>query len=76
MNRLHPTIKIEAEWSKSSINILDVLVTLKEGIIKTHLYVTSLDNHQYLETFSCHPFHCKKTIPYSQVLRLNRTLLE
>ena len=74
MNRLHTTIKIEAEWCKSSINFLDALVTLKEGIIKTDLYVASPDNHQYLEAFSCHPFHCKKTIPYSQALRLNHTL--
>ena len=48
MNRLHTTIKIEAEWSKSSINFLDVLITLKGGIIKTDLYVVSPDNHQYL----------------------------
>ena len=75
MNRLHTTIKIEAEWSKSSINFLDVLITLKGGIIKTDLYVVYPDNHQYLYVFSCHPFHCKKTIPYSQALRLNRTLL-
>ena len=51
MNRLHTTIKIEAEWSKSSINVLDVLITLKEGIIKTDLYVVSPDNHQYFKFF-------------------------
>ena len=55
MNRLHTTIKIEAEWCKSSINFLDVLVTLKGGIIKTDLYVASPDNHQYLEAFSPFP---------------------
>ena len=30
------------------------------------------DTHQYLESSSCHPYHCKKGIPYSQTLRINR----
>ena len=45
MNRLHTTIKIEAEWSKSSINVLDVLITLKGGIIKTDLYAKPTVSH-------------------------------
>ena len=28
--------------------------------------------HQFLDPTSCHPYHCKKGIPYSQALRLNR----
>ena len=51
---------------------MDVLVTLKEGKIETDLFVKPTDSHQYLEASSCHPFHCKKGIPYSQALRLNR----
>ena len=31
-----------------------------------------MDSHQYLLPSSCHPFYCKKAIPYSQALRLNR----
>ena len=30
------------------------------------------DSHRYLLSSSCHPFYCKKGIPYSQALRLNR----
>ena len=30
------------------------------------------DTHQFLDLSSSHPYHCKKGIPYSQALRLNR----
>ena len=72
LNEKHPTIKFTAEWSKTSINFLDVTVSLVGGNITTDLYVKPTDSHQYLHSSSCHPYHCKKGIPYSQALRLNR----
>ena len=57
---------------KNIINFLDVTVSIAEGVIETDLYVKSTDSHQYLLSSSCHPFYCKKGIPYSQALRLNR----
>ena len=45
---------------------------MKDGKIITGLYVKPTDTHQYLDSSSCHPYHCKKSIPYSQALRLNR----
>ena len=72
INESHPTIKFTTEWSKTSINFLDVTVSIAEGIIETELYVKPTDSHQYLLSSSCHPFYCKKGIPYSQALRLNR----
>ena len=71
LNEFHPTIKLIAEWSQKSINFLDVTVSLIDGQIETDLYVKPTDSHQYLYSFSCHPCHCKKSIPYSQALRLN-----
>ena len=68
---MHPNIKFIAEWSKTSINFFDVTVCLILGVIKTDLYVKPADSHQYLHSSSCHPFHCKKGIPYGQALRLN-----
>ena len=76
INKVHSTIKFTAERSKTSINFLDVTVSLIEGVIETDLYVKPTDSHQYLQSSSCHPFHCKKGIPYSQALRLNRICSE
>ena len=76
INKAHPTIKFTAEWSKTSINFLDVTVSLIERVIETDLFVKPTDSHQYLQSSSCHPFHCKKGIPYSQALRLNRICSE
>ena len=69
---MHPTIKFTADWSKTSISFLDVTVPNEKGVIETDLYVKLNDSHQYLLSSSCHPFYCKKGIPYSQALRLNR----
>ena len=45
---------------------------MKDEKIITDLYVKPTDTHQYLESSSYHPYHCKKSIPYSQALRLNK----
>ena len=63
INENHSTIKFTAEWSKTSINFLDVTVSIAEGIIETDLYVKPTDSHQYLLSSSCHPLYCKKGIP-------------
>ena len=64
INKMHPTIKFTADWSKTSINFLDVTVSITECIYML--------NHQDLLSSSCHPFYSKKGIPYSQALRLKR----
>ena len=69
---MHSTIKFTAEWSKIPINFFDVTVSLREGITETDLYVKLTDSCQYLQSSLCHPFYCKKSVPYSQALRLNR----
>ena len=69
---MHPSIKFTADWSKTSINFLDVTVFIAEGVIETDIYVKPTNNHPYLLSSSRHPFYCKECIPYSQALRLNR----
>ena len=66
--------KKNINWSKISINFLDVIVSITKGIIETDLYVKHTDSHQYLLWSSCHPFYCKKGIPYSQALGLTESI--
>ena len=72
LNKNYATIKFTAEWSKTQIIFLDVTVYLENGKIKTDLYVKPTNTHQYLHSSSCHPYHCKTEILYSQMLPLNR----
>ena len=38
----------------------------------TDLFAKPTDTHQFLNSSSSHPYHCKKGISYSQALTLNR----
>ena len=65
-------IKLTNEYSKADVNFLDVNIKLIDGKLKTDLFVKPTDTRQFLDLTSCHPYDCKKGIPYSQALRLNR----
>ena len=71
LNERHPTIKFTAEWSQTSVNFLDVTVSLVNGKVTTDLHVKPTDSHQYLHSSSWHSYDCKKGIPYSQERRPN-----
>ena len=72
LNSFHPTIKFTADSSKKNKKFLHANVTLKGGELITDLFFKPADTHQFLDPSSSHPYHCKKGIPYSQALRLNR----
>jgi len=76
LNQYHPTIKFTSDYSPTEAIFLDTRVYLKDGHIQTDLYTKPTDTHQYLDTRSCHPRHCKTAIPYSQALRLRRICSE
>ena len=75
-NSCHPTIKFTAEYSLDKVNFLDVEVIRSGNKLLTDLYIKPTDTHQYLELSSCHLYHSKKSIPYSQALHFNRICLE
>ena len=58
------------------VNFLDVVIKIKNGRLSTDLYSKPVDSHQYLHYNSCHPEHIKKSIIYSQTLRLRRICSE
>ena len=72
LNNFHPSIKFTWEYSESQVNFLDVSVFKKDNQLVTDLFVKPTDTHQYLHASSCHVSHSKRSIPYSQCLRLNR----
>ena len=43
INKMHPTIKFTADWSKTSINFLDV-TSITKGVIETDLMLNLLAN--------------------------------
>ena len=48
----------------------------RDNKLITDLFVKETDTHQYLHASSCHVSLCKRAIPYSQALRLNRICSE
>ena len=72
INQYHDTIKFTWDWSKKTVNYLDVQIINNYGVIETDLYTKPTDKHQYLFHTSCHPKGCKTGIPYAQALRLRR----
>ena len=51
---------------------LDLKVGIKNGNITSDLYMKATDRHQYLNHISAHPYHTKKSVVFSQALRLSR----
>ena len=49
---------------------------LNESKISTDLYIRSTDRHQYLRFTSSHPNHSKRSVVYSQGLRVKRICSE
>ena len=68
----HSIIKFTAEYSKAEAKFLDVNIKLTDKELKIDLLFKPTDTHQSIDPISCHPYHCKKGVPCSQALRLNR----
>ena len=74
--RFHPNINFSHEVNKESIHFLDLNVRLSDGNISTDLYVKPTDRHQFLHYTSSHPDHTKRSIVFSQALRVSRICSE
>ena len=72
LNNIHETIKFTLSHSKKLITFLDVNVHNTANRLTTSLYSKPTDSHSYLDFGSCHPQNTKKSIPYSQFLRIRR----
>lgn len=72
VNNFHHSIKFIFEYSDTSVPFLDVLVRIKNNSISTSLYNKPTDSHVYLNFNSRHPTNLKKSVIYSQCLRIKR----
>ena len=71
INQKHQSIKFDFKFSKESIEFLDTLVYIdSKNRLQTTLYKKPTDCQNYLHAKSAHPFSLKKSIPYSQALRI------
>ena len=71
LNRYHPRIKFTSKYYREQIDVLDVEIIEEGNRLLTDVFVKSTDT-QYLHATSCHVYHSKRSIPYSQTLRFNR----
>jgi len=73
LNSCHNTIKFTSEISSEKVNFLDTTVLIDtDRKLYTNLYCKPTDSHNYLLYDSAHPSHLKKSLPFSQLLRIRR----
>ena len=72
LNSIYPTIKFTSERSTTLVSFLDVNIQLENNKIQIDLFCKPTDKHRYLLHSSSHPFHTKRSIPYSLAIRLRR----
>ena len=74
MNKIyqkHQSIKFDFKFSKESIDFLNTSVYIdSKNRLQTTLYKKPTDCQNYLPAKSAHPFLLRKSIPYSQALRI------
>ena len=72
LNTVHPTIKFTSDISDTQISFLDLSIYINGSTLHTRLHTKLTDRHMYLNYFSEHPMSLKKSITYSQFLRLKK----
>ena len=71
LNKKHPSIKFEFNYSRTKIEFLDVLVCKDhKNMPHTAIYRKQTNRQNYLDARSKHPKLLKDSIPYRQALRI------
>ena len=76
VNNFHPALQFTWEISETSVSFLDILVSITGNKLLTSVFYKPTDSHSYLLFSSSHPNHTKRSIPFSQFLRLRRICSE
>ena len=72
VNEFHPSSNYTYDISDTSVNFLDISISMTQHGLTTDIFYKDIDTHSYLRYESAHPPSCKQGIPYSQFLRLRR----
>ena len=72
LSTVHLTIKFTSTISQTAVSFLDLIIYIRGDKLHTGLHTKSTDGHMYLNFHSEHPMSLKRSIPYSQFLRLKR----
>lgn len=65
-------LRFTLSYSTEEINFLDMKVTKRDKSLSTSLYSKPMDRNTLLHAASFHPYHLKKSLPVSQLIRLKR----
>ena len=73
LNQKHPSIKFDYKFDCKQIEFLDTLVYIDEqNKLQDTLFRESSDRQNFLNAKPEHPYSLKKSIPYSEALRIPR----
>ena len=72
LNDFNQYTKFIYEYSLENVTFLDLKVKLKGGNYVTDLHVKSTDRYKYLHFSSAYPNNTKRSIVFSQTLRISR----
>ena len=72
LNTVHRTIKFTSTISQTDVSFQDLIIYIRGDKLYTRLHTKSTDKHMCLNFHSEHLMSLKRSIPYSQFLRLKR----
>ena len=75
-NLFSDDIKFTYEYNKDTISFLDLKVISSNDKLITSFYSKATECYQYLHYGSCHTEHTKRSIVYSQALKIKRVCSE
>ena len=73
VDNFHPALQFTWKFSETSVSFLDILVSINGNKLFTSVFYKPTDSHRYLLFSSS---HTKRSIPFSQFLRLRRICSE
>ncbi|KAK3746092.1 hypothetical protein QZH41_004617 [Actinostola sp. cb2023] len=72
VSNFNPALQFTYTITERELPFLDITLRIDHDRLQTSVFYKETATHNYLHYNSSHPSHCKRSIPYSQFLRLRR----